>query len=97
MPPALLGALALVHGVRETQKRKGRVKNQYLLPWARSTAWMKVKAVMDDAGIKGIQAMPKSLSHSFGIHAVQKKIPLNLVQKWLGHLQLQSTAIYAKY
>jgi integrase len=95
VPPVLLDALDLVHGVRETQKRKGRGKNQYLWPWARSTAWMKVKAVMDDAGIKGIQATPKGLRHSFGINAVQKKIPLNLVQKWLGHAQLQTTAIYA--
>lgn len=94
-PPTLLDALDLVHGVREAQKRKGRERNQYLWPWARSTAWMKVKAVMDDAGIKGIQATPKGLRHSFGINAVQKKIPLNLVQKWLGHAQLQTTAIYA--
>ena len=95
VPPTLLDALDLVHGVREAQKRKSRGRNQHLWPWARSTAWMKVKAVMADAGIKGIQATPKGLRHSFGINAVQKKIPLNLVQKWLGHAQLQTTAIYA--
>ena len=31
------------------------------------------------------------LGHSFGIDGV----PLNLVQKWLGHAQLTTTAIYA--
>ena len=61
VPPTLLDALDLVHGVREAHKRKGRGRNQYLWPWARSTAWIKVKAVMDDAGIRGIQATPKGL------------------------------------
>ncbi len=95
VPPILLDALDLVHGVREAQKRKDRGQNKYLWSWARSTAWLRVKVVMDTAGIKGIQATPKGLRHAFGINAVQKKIPLNLVQKWLGHAQLQTTAIYA--
>lgn len=38
VPPALLDALDLVHGVREAHKREGRVRNQYLWPWAPSIA-----------------------------------------------------------
>ena len=30
-----------------------------------------------------------------GVAAVSAGIPLNLVQKWLGHAQLTTTAIYA--
>jgi site-specific recombinase XerD len=29
------------------------------------------------------------------VQAVTKDIPLNMVQKWLGHAQLSATAIYA--
>jgi site-specific recombinase XerD len=35
------------------------------------------------------------LRHGFGVAAVSKGIALNMVQKWLGHAQLTTTAIYA--
>ena len=63
--------------------------------WKRTWAWVRVKRVMAQAGIIGLQASPKGLRHGFGVHAVQSGVPLNLVQKWLGHAQLSTTAIYA--
>ncbi|MCB1474834.1 MAG: site-specific integrase [Rhodobiaceae bacterium] len=62
--------------------------------WKRTWAWMRVKAVMADAGIVGIHATPKGLRHGFGVHAIHTGVPLNLVQKWLGHAQMSTTAIY---
>ena len=51
---------------------------------------------MDEAGVgAGPQATAKGLRHGFGVAAVTSGIPLNLVQKWLGHAQLSTTAIYA--
>ena len=47
------------------------------------------------AGLDGPHALPKGLRHGFGVAAVTAGIPLNLVQKWLGHAQLSTTAIYA--
>lgn len=41
-------------------------------------------------------ASPKGLRLSFRVAAVSAGIPLNLVQKWQGHAQLTTTAIYAK-
>jgi site-specific recombinase XerD len=38
---------------------------------------------------------PKGLRHGFGVAAVTAGISLNLVQKWLGHTQFTTTAIYA--
>ena len=43
----------------------------------------------------GAHAVPKGLQHGFGVAAVSAGIPLNLVQKWLRHAQLSTTAIYA--
>ena len=63
--------------------------------WKRTWAWVQVKRVMVRANIRGLQASPKGLRHGFGVHAVQSGVPLNLVQKWLGHAQLSTTAIYA--
>ena len=45
--------------------------------------------------VDGPHASPKGLRHGFGVAAVWAGIPLNLVQKWLGHAQLSTTAIYA--
>jgi len=47
------------------------------------------------ARLEGPHASPKGLRHGFGVAAVSAGIPLNLVQKWLGHAQLITTAIYA--
>jgi integrase len=62
---------------------------------SRTTAWKWVKLAMADAGVGMAQAMPKALRHSFGVCAIQKSVPLNMVQKWMGHARLSTTALYA--
>jgi integrase/recombinase XerD len=86
----------MVHGIREIQK-KGRSRlNQRLWTWSRMTAWRKMAALIKAAGIPdGPHASPKGLRHGFGVTAVSKGIALKMVQKWLGHSQLTTTAIYA--
>ena len=95
VPPALLEALNLVHGIRELQARRGKGRGERLWPWSRMTGWRTVHAVMQVARLDGPHASPKGLRHGFGVTAVCAGIPLNLVQKWLGHAQLTTTAIYA--
>jgi integrase len=95
VPPALLDALDLVHGIRELQSRRGKGRGMKLWPWSRMTGWRAVRLVMAAAGLSGPHASPKGLRHGFGVTAVSAGIPLNLVQKWLGHAQLTTTAIYA--
>jgi integrase len=94
VPPAVLDALDLVHDLKATQKR-AQANKVRLWPWERTTAWRRVQAVMRDAGLHGPHATPKGLRHGFGVQAVNAGIPLNMVQKWLGHAQLTTTAIYA--
>ena len=84
--PALLTELARVHAL---DRERGR-----LWPWGRTTAWRCVKAIMTEAGIGSLAASPKGLRHGFGVHAVMSGIPLNLIQKWLGHADIATTAIY---
>src|SRR3954454_25215354 len=93
-PPELLDALDLVHGIREVQRR-GHAK-ALLWHWSRMTAFRRVQEVIAAAGIPaGPHACPKGLRHGFGVQAVSRGIALNMVQKWLGHAQLTTTAIYA--
>ena len=94
VPPAVLNALDLVHDLKARQ-RCPQARETRLWPWSRATAWRRVVGVMRDARLDGPQATPKGLRHGFGVQAVAKGIPLNMVQKWLGHAQLSTTAIYA--
>jgi integrase len=91
VPPVLLDALDLVHGIRELQGRRGKGRGIYLWPWSRMTGWRAVHEVMAAARLDGPHASPKGLRHGFGVAAVSAGIPLNLVQKWLGHAQLTTT------
>lgn len=62
---------------------------------SRSWAWNLVKCVMRDAAIaKGLHATPKGLRHGYGLHAIRSGVPITLVQRWLGHVRLSTTAIY---
>lgn len=98
VPPAMLEMLAMVHGLKDKKKRPSSAKEKappLLWTFGRTTAWKKVLEVMKAAGVKGPQATPKGLRHGFGVAAIQAGIPLNLLQRWLGHAQLTTTAIYA--
>jgi len=70
-------------------------KPERLWPWGRTTAWKVVKSVMRKAGISESLCKPKALRHAFAVEAGQKAIPLNIVQRWLGHARIETTAIYA--
>ncbi len=94
IPPAFLDTLDMVHSLRTVQKRPDRGKGIPLWAWSRTTAWRRVVEVMKVAKIEGIHATPKGLRHGFGIRAVTRGVPLNKVQKWMGHAQLSTTSIY---
>jgi site-specific recombinase XerD len=50
---------------------------------------------MATANIAGACAMPKGLRYAFGVNAFRSNVPPHLVQRWLGHASLETTAIYA--
>jgi site-specific recombinase XerD len=79
----------MVHGLKRQKKKK-----QLIWSWSRATASRKVTEVMKEAGIDGTQASAKGLRHGFGVACVEKQIPLNMVQKWLGHADMATTSIY---
>lgn len=71
-----------------------RAKDAPLWRWSRQTAWRRVKRVMKSAHIDGAHAMPKGLRHGFGVANAEGNVPMATTQKWLGHAQLDTTAIY---
>jgi site-specific recombinase XerD len=94
IPPDLMSKLDLCFGLRGMQQGE-HSSQQRLWGFCRQTAWCTVKEVMLVAGIHGRYACPRGLRHSFGVNALQAGVPLNLIQRWMGHARLSTTAIYA--
>ena len=93
-PDTLIDALELTHRLRKAQRTKAKGKTTSLWSWGRTQATKHVWAVMEDADISGDHATPKGLRHGFGVRmAIQTRNP-RLVQKLLGHSNLETTAIY---
>jgi integrase/recombinase XerD len=95
IPPALLATLDMVHGIREQHARHGRGRHIRLWPWSRMTGWRPVHGVMHAAGLERRAGLAQGGATRFQGAAVTAGIPLNLVQKWLGHVQLSTTAVSA--
>ena len=94
IPADLMNALDLHFGLRELQNKTEFVSRR-LWSWHRTTAWRIIKVVMTAARIVGHQSSPRGLRHGFGVGALRAQVPLNLVQRWLGHARMSTTAIYA--
>jgi integrase len=92
LPTELLRELNCVFKLEAAQRDPVGAKTR-LWNWSRSTAWRHVKKVMDKADLHGSSAMPKGLRHAFGVAAFNA-VPPHLVQRWLGHASLRTTAIY---
>lgn len=94
IPPKLILALNR-HFHLTALQRDPRHADHRLWPWSRTTAWRLIKRIMAACNIVGGQACPRGLRHAFGVGSLQAGVPLNLVQRWLGHARISTTAIYA--
>lgn len=81
--------------LRILQKKNSKTRNEFIWGWSRRHGYQVVKKIMDKAELEGMYAMPKGLRHAFAIACLDKGLPLNMVQKWLGHSSIETTAIYA--
>lgn len=97
VPPEYVDALNMVHAIRDAQNSPETTRqDQPLWSWSRTTAWRHIKKVMDSSNIQpGPHLCPKGLRHGYGIHAISKGVPLNMLQKWMGHSKMETTSIYA--
>ncbi len=97
IPEEATCTIDMVHGLTEALKTQKRtILNKPLWPWSRMTGFRYIKSIMDEAGIPdGPHKSPKGLRHGFGVHAISKGVPLNMLSKWLGHSSLEMTSIYA--
>lgn len=95
IPRSLMADIDRHFSLRELQKNP-ETATQRLWPFHRVTAWRFIKGGMLEAGVVGRAACPRGLRHSFGVGTLQAGVPLNLVQRWMGHARLSTTAIYTE-
>ena len=96
IPRRCISSAALLRGRREAQQKKHTDRQLPLWPYSHSTAFRRIKEVMAAADLHaGPHLTPKGLRHSYGVHAITSGVPLNMLQKWLGHATMETTAIYA--
>jgi integrase len=94
VPQELMAELDRHFGLREMQ-RTPALAGQRLWLFCRTTAWRFIRGAMIGSGIAGLAGCPRGLRHSFAVGALQSHVPLHLVQRWLGHARIGTTAIYA--
>jgi integrase len=91
VPSKLLATLTGVHAIRS----RGSDPKARLWTWGRTTAWQHVKSTLRAAGVREPLATPRAVRHAFGVDAVQNGVALNILQRWMGHARIETTAIYA--
>jgi len=94
IPPELMRSLEKEFSLPVAQRDPEHC-NTRLWPMHRVTAWRCVKHVMAVASVSGRAACPRGMRHAFGVGIVHAGIPITLLQRWMGHARLSSTAIYA--
>jgi integrase/recombinase XerD len=93
VPKNLFCYLDGVHQYRDAKRDPERA-NKRLWKFSRTTAWRRVKRVMQRAANPDHLSQPKSLRHAFGAEAALSGVPLTMVKKWLGHARIETTEIY---
>jgi len=63
-------------------------------PMSRIQFYRLFRSICEDAGIPKTLAHPHSLKHGLGLAMVKQNVHLATIQRALGHVSLQSTAIY---
>lgn len=94
LPRSVVSKLDRVFHLRQRQRDPDSACRR-IWRWSRTTGWRRIKEVMATANIVGLHATPKGLRHGFGVNAFQSLVPPHLVQRWMGHASLRTTAIYA--
>ena len=90
---SFLEELNLVHNLR-CKQRTIKGQNEKMWGFTRRTGHRRIQKVMDRAEIFGEQANSHGLRHAFGIACAINEIPLPIIQKWMGHASIETTAIY---
>ena len=93
LPRWFMAELDEYFGLAAAQKN-AVLSRRHLWPQHRVTGWRTIKHAFAIGEIIGRAASPRGLRHSFGVGTLQEGVPLDMVQRWLGHARISTTSIY---
>lgn len=93
LPESYLHELQGVYSILKHQK-SAKAASEPLWKFTDRTAYNYVTRVMKKAGITGKMASPRGLRHSMGVSLALNKVPLNTIQRVLGHASVNNTMVY---
>lgn len=76
--------------------RRARAPHDRIWSWTRKHAWERIRAAMIAGSIDRRRAHPHALRHGHAVHAVLAGVPLNIIQRQLGHASITTTAVYLR-
>lgn len=95
VPKNYMDVLVSAHDLIRLQRTKSKMKKR-IWTWTRQHAYEILKNLMIISGVPpGNHRSPKGLRHAYGVNAISNDVPLNMLQKWMGHADIKTTAIYA--
>jgi integrase len=68
-------------------------KNERLFPMSPTTV---SNFFIEMGRVLGFDCHVHKFRHTFAVHAIRDKVPLNVVQKWLGHSSIFTTSVYTE-
>ncbi len=74
--------------------QEGLRKEDRIFPITRQYAHRIVKGACAKAGIEEHRSHPHVLRHSFAVNSVLQRVPLPILQKWMGHSDIKNTMVY---
>lgn len=86
----------LVELMRDRASGKVRVHNDKLFGITRQAVGIGMRKAAEKAGIEPSRAHPHAFRHTYGRHCILNGVPINVLQEWMGHSKLSTTAIYVK-
>lgn len=93
LPETYLNELQDVYNILKLQRSR-KQREQPIWAITERTAYNYVTRVMQRAGISGTAASPRGLRHSMGVALAINKVPVNTIQRVLGHASISNTMLY---
>ncbi len=94
LPDSYLNEIQGFYATVRGRRPHAKASSESLWPISDRQARNYVTEVMAAAGITGKKASSRGLRHSMGVMLAIDKVPVNIIQKVLGHASIRNTMIY---
>lgn len=86
----------LLNELQDYVKAKNLLPEDKLFDLSRGGAHFIIMNICLKADIDRKRAHPHTFRHSFAIHATLNRVPIGIIQEWLGHSNIANTMIYGR-